>query len=273
VDVDIPIGKLTVFTGVSGSGKSTLAFDVLYAEGQRRYIETFSPYARQFFDRMDKPQADRIENILPAIAIEQKNSIKTSRSTVGTLTEIADYLKVLWPHVSVPFCPQCGKEKPLPAHRIWEAFKKASPQTEVCLVVFSVQLSKKISFHESLSWIQGLGYSRALIQGKVTRLEEIEENHPFQELIIIQDRVHCSSKFQKRFTDSCEQAYKYGHGQLLVLDAANPDLSLAHSFSNKTECTVCHVTLPKPTPVSSAIIIRWAPAPFAMALAERLELI
>lgn len=249
VDVDIPVGKLTVLTGVSGSGKSTLAFNVLYAEGQRRYIETFSPYARQFFDRMDKPQADRIENILPAIAIEQKNSIKTSRSTVGTLTEIADYLKVLWPHASVPFCPRCGKKiNPSPAYRIWEAFKKASPQTEICLIVFSVRLSEKISFRESLSWIQGLGYSRALVQGKITRLEEIEENHPFAELLIIQDRVNCSSKSQKRFTDSCEQAYKYGHGQLLILDAASPDLSQAHSFSNKTECADCHITLPKPTP-------------------------
>jgi excinuclease ABC subunit A len=252
LDLDIPIGKLTVFTGVSGSGKSTLAFDVLYAEGQRRYIETFSPYARQFFDRMDKPQADQIENILPAIAIEQKNTIKTSRSTVGTLTEIVDYLKVLWPHVAVPFCPQCGKEiKAFPAHQIWEAFRAASPETEVCLIIFRVQLSEKISFQESLSWIQSLGYNRALIRGKVKRLEEIQktpETPHLAELLIIQDRVRCTEKYQKRFTDSCEQAYRYGQGQLLVLDATNLDTAQAYPFSNKIECLECHISLPKPTP-------------------------
>ncbi len=95
-DLDLPLGKLIVITGLSGSGKSSLAFDTLYAEGQRRYIETFTPYARQFFDRMDKPQVDRIEGIPPAIAIEQRNTVKTTRSTIGTMTEICDHTKVLW---------------------------------------------------------------------------------------------------------------------------------------------------------------------------------
>lgn len=95
-DLDIPLGKLVVVTGLSGSGKSSLAFDTLYAEGQRRYIETFTPYARQFFDRMDKPKVDRIEGIPPAIAIEQRNAVKTTRSTIGTMTEICDHAKVLW---------------------------------------------------------------------------------------------------------------------------------------------------------------------------------
>src|SRR5687767_12706688 len=96
-NLDLPLGELIVITGLSGSGKSSLAFETLFAEGQRRYIETFSPYARQFLDRMDKPRVDSIEGIPPAIAIEQRNSVKTTRSTVGTMTEIADYLKVLWP--------------------------------------------------------------------------------------------------------------------------------------------------------------------------------
>jgi excinuclease UvrABC ATPase subunit len=103
-DLDLPLGKLIVVTGLSGSGKSSLAFDTLFAEGQRRYIETFSPYARQFFDRMDKPQVDRIEGIPPAIAIEQRNTVKTTRSTVGTMTEICDYVKVLWPHIAQLYC-------------------------------------------------------------------------------------------------------------------------------------------------------------------------
>ena len=110
IDVDIPLGKLTVVTGPSGSGKSSLAFQTIYAEGQRRYVETFSPYMRQFLDRMDKPRVDDIRGIPPAIAIEQSNPVKTSRSTVGTMTEINDYLKLLWPRIAHAFCPSCGRE-------------------------------------------------------------------------------------------------------------------------------------------------------------------
>src|SRR3954466_11291560 len=108
-DLDLPTNQLIVITGLSGSGKSSLAFDTLYAEGQRRYIETFSPYARQFFDRMDKPQVDSIQGIPPAIAIEQRNSVKSTRSTVGTMTEICDYVKILWAHLSELHCRQCGQ--------------------------------------------------------------------------------------------------------------------------------------------------------------------
>ena len=100
VDLDLPVNRLIVLTGLSGSGKSSLAFDTLFAEGQRRYIETFSPYARQFFDRMDKPKVDRIEGIPPAIALEQRNAVRTTRSTVGTMTEICDYMKLAWPPAS-----------------------------------------------------------------------------------------------------------------------------------------------------------------------------
>src|SRR5438067_5814942 len=110
IDLDLPLGKLTVVTGPSGSGKSSLAFDTIYAEGQRRYVETFSPYMRQFLDRMDKPRVDDIRGIPPAIAIEQSNPVKTSRSTVGTMTEVNDYLKLLWPRVARAFCPNCGRE-------------------------------------------------------------------------------------------------------------------------------------------------------------------
>ena len=123
-DLDLPINQLIVVTGLSGSGKSSLAFDTLFAEGQRRYIETFSPYARQFFDRMDKPKVDSIEGIPPAIAIEQRNAVRTTRSTVGTMTEICDYMKMLWPHVARLHCRQCGREvrKDSP-QQIWNGLK------------------------------------------------------------------------------------------------------------------------------------------------------
>src|SRR5260221_7325472 len=109
LDVDLPLNELLVVTGVSGSGKSSLVFDTLYAEGQRRYVETFSPYARQFLDRMDKPQVDRIDGIPPAIAIDQTNPVRTSRSTVGTMTELADYLKLLFARASQLYCRGCGR--------------------------------------------------------------------------------------------------------------------------------------------------------------------
>src|SRR6201995_5697194 len=121
IDLDLPLGELNVITGPSGSGKSSLAFDTIYAEGQRRYVETFSPYMRQFLDRMDKPRVDEIRGIPPAIAIEQANPVKSSRSTVGTMTEINDYLKLLWPRVARAFCPSCGRDvKPETAHSITE---------------------------------------------------------------------------------------------------------------------------------------------------------
>src|SRR5436189_3707080 len=120
-DLDLPLDQLIVITGLSGSGKSSLAFDTLFAEGQRRYIETFSPYARQFFDRMDKPQVDSIDGIPPAIAIEQRNAVKSTRSTVGTMTETCDYMKTLWPHIAQLYCRQCGRpvRKDSP-QQIWE---------------------------------------------------------------------------------------------------------------------------------------------------------
>ena len=165
-DLDLPLNQLIVVTGLSGSGKSSLAFDTLFAEGQRRYIETFSPYARQFFDRMDKPQVDSIEGIPPAIAIEQRNAVKTTRSTVGTMTELCDYMKLLWPHIAQLYCRQCGqpvrKDSP---QQIWESLTNSElriPSSEI-LVTFNLPLSEKLSLEESLDLITKQGYQRLLV--------------------------------------------------------------------------------------------------------------
>src|SRR5215468_10545410 len=161
-DLDLPLNQLIVVTGLSGSGKSSLAFDTLFAEGQRRYIETFSPYARQFLDRMDKPQVDSIEGIPPAIAIEQRNAVKTTRSTVGTMTEICNYMKMLWPHIARLHCRQCGqpvrKDSP---QQIREALRalgqnrprkgpgpsdpEAADQAGEIIITFDLPLTEKLS--------------------------------------------------------------------------------------------------------------------------------
>ena len=132
LDLEIPLNQITVVTGVSGSGKSSLAFDTLYAEGQRRYVETFSPYARQFMDRMDRPRVDKIEGIPPAIAIDRKDPVRTSRSTVGTMTEITDYVKLLYARLGQLHCRSCGKPvKPeTPAH-IWKLLAKVPDGSRV----------------------------------------------------------------------------------------------------------------------------------------------
>ncbi|MEQ2006319.1 MAG: hypothetical protein ABMA26_05940, partial [Limisphaerales bacterium] len=171
-DLDLPLGKLIVVTGLSGSGKSSLAFDTLFAEGQRRYIETFSPYARQFFDRMDKPAVDSIEGIPPAIAIEQRNAVRSTRSTVGTMTEICDHLKVLWPHLATLHCRKC--EKPVakePPQKVWEvisnqcsvfsgeADSRRGEEAEL-LITFNLPLSEKLSLAESLALLAKQGYQR-----------------------------------------------------------------------------------------------------------------
>src|SRR5882672_8893766 len=173
-DLELPLKQLIVITGLSGSGKSSLAFDTLFAEGQRRYIETFSPYARQFFDRMDKPQVDSIEGIPPAIAIEQRNSVKSTRSTVGTMTEICDHMKLLWPQISQLHCRQCGqpvrKDSP---QQIWSQVSQPSGRPGLELIItFDLPLSEKLTFEESLSLVAKQGYQRLLLDGKAARLDE-----------------------------------------------------------------------------------------------------
>ena len=172
IDVDLPLGKLTVITGPSGSGKSSLAFQTIYAEGQRRYVETFSPYMRQFLDRMDKPRVDDIRGIPPAIAIEQSNPVKTSRSTVGTMTEINDYLKLLWPRVAHAFCPSCGREiRPETAQSIAEQVLRDCVGKNI-LITFWVAVPSKTEPRKFFDFLQQQGYLRVWIDNKVVRVDD-----------------------------------------------------------------------------------------------------
>lgn len=261
VDLDLPLGRLIVFTGLSGSGKSSLAFDTLYAEGQRRYIETFSPYARQFFDRMDKPAADRIEGIPPAIAIEQRNAVKTTRSTVGTMTELCDYLKNLWPHISSLHCRGCGepvrREPPL---RVWEAANTAAQDLEVeILVTFDLQLSEKLSLKDSLELVARQGYQRLLLSEGIVRVADLlsrEElmSSSIRRLTVIQDRLTLKAANRARFVEACEQAYHFGKGRLAIrriekggTSAPIEGVQVCH-FSNRHHCARCDIDYRDPSP-------------------------
>jgi excinuclease ABC subunit A len=259
-DLDLPVGRLIVITGPSGSGKSSLAFDTLFAEGQRRYIETFSPYARQFFDRMDKPQVDRIEGIPPAIAIEQRNTVRTTRSTVGTMTELCDYLKLLWPHLAQLHCRGCDEPvRREPPQAVWGRMKaECARQNAECLITFEVPLSPKLSLEESLSLVVKQGYQRLLLNGEVVRLEEARARITHQasrptSLTIIQDRLRLTPAHRARFTEACEQAYHFGKGRLTVhmLGAgSNPKLEARNSkpFSSGFHCARCDLDYREPTP-------------------------
>ena len=220
-DLDLPVGKLIVITGLSGSGKSSLAFDTLFAEGQRRYIETFSPYARQFFDRMDKPQVDRIEGIPPAIAIEQRNTVKSTRSTVGTMTEICEHMKLLWPHLAKLHCRQCGevvrKDTPqIICERVSQLSKTFGSEI---LITFQVPLTEKLSLEESLALIAKQGYQRVLFERRILRIDELLvqcRGRQLASLTIVQDRLKASDLSRARFAEACEHAYHYGKCRLQV---------------------------------------------------------
>ncbi|MDB6005755.1 MAG: Excinuclease subunit, partial [Prosthecobacter sp.] len=174
VDLDLPLGKLNVITGPSGSGKSSLAFDTIYAEGQRRYVETFSPYTRQFFERMDKPKVDSIEGIPPAIAIEQVNNMRSTRSTVGTITEINDYLKMLFPRLAEATCPSCHRPvRPESPESILNELLNAHPGKQA-LILFPVAVPKDAVTADFAAFMQSQGFLRVWLYGNVIRLDDAE---------------------------------------------------------------------------------------------------
>ncbi len=238
LDLDLPLGELIVVTGVSGSGKSSLAFDTLYAEGQRRYVETFSPYARQFLDRMDRPAADRIEGIPPAIAIDQTNPVRTSRSTVGTMTELNDHLKLLFARAARLFCHGCGR----PVRRdtpesVWETLtREAGEDPPRVLIVFPVRVPESLGLETVKTMLAQQGYIR-LLREDAERIE------------VIQDRLRPTPENRSRAMEALETALAKGHGHALVypLDAdAQP--GSPWRFSADLHCPDCDIAYHDPTP-------------------------
>ena len=253
-DLDVPLRQLVVLAGLSGSGKSSLAFDTLFAEGQRRYIETFSPYARQFLDRMDKPQVESIEGIPPAIAIEQRNTVKSTRSTVGTMTEITDYAKAFWARIARLHCRKCGQNvKKDVSKDVWTALRDKAGDDEA-LVTFNLPLTEKFSLEESLALVSRQGYRRLLLDGSVVPIEEMParlNGHVPASLTIIQDRIKMLPANRARFVLACEQAYHLGQGKLAVrfIPAGKKEIAAEPMlFSSGLHCAQCDLDYKEPTP-------------------------
>lgn len=235
-DLDIPLGRYVVVTGLSGAGKSSLVFDTLHAEGQRRYVETFSAYTRQFLELLDKPEVDEIENIRPSIAIQQSNTVKTSRSTVGTMTELTDYAKVWFSQVARCYDPDTGHpvEDDTP-ETIWQKARRAHPDS-TCLVAFRIDRPEKITWAEILKNLSGQAYVRVLLPGSsgedalaVHRVDALEtDESPLEEidhLFVAQDRIQLGRSGKTRFLEAAETALHFGQGQLYLFGPSSSSSS------------------------------------------------
>ncbi len=257
IDVDLPLGQLTVITGPSGSGKSSLAFDTIYAEGQRRYVETFSPYMRQFLDRMDKPRVDEIRGIPPAIAIEQANPVKSSRSTVGTMTEINDYLKLLWARIARAFCPGCGREiKPETATSIVDEVMSACAGKNI-LLTFWVSVPAKTEPCDFFGFLQQQGYLRVWIDQKIVRVDSDENVKRLGARVqVVQDRILINEENRSRLTEAIEIALRFGKDRINVVTlplenskAKNQKSSIQElPFSTGWHCAHCDLDIRPPSP-------------------------
>lgn len=218
IDIEIPRDKLVVFTGLSGSGKSSLAFDTIYAEGQRRYVESLSSYARMFLGQMDKPDVDYIEGLSPAISIDQKTTSKNPRSTVGTVTEIYDYLRLLWARIGIPHCPVCGREiTQQTVDQIVDKLMEFPERTKI-QVLAPIARGKKGEFVKEINDIRKQGFVRCRIDGEIVDLQdEIKLSKTKKHNIeVVVDRLVIKDGIQSRLTDSVETATKIGNGLLII---------------------------------------------------------
>ncbi len=248
IDVELPRNKLIVVTGLSGSGKSTLAFDTLYAEGQRRYVESLSTYARQFLERMEKPDVDTIEGLSPAIAIEQKTASHNPRSTVGTVTEIYDFLRLLFARTGTPHCYECGK--PITAQTLDQIVDKVmSLREDTRIIILAPLVSGQKGTHDKLfKQLKKEGFSRVRVDGKTLEIEAVGalKKNIKHTIDVVVDRLIVNEKIRNRLADSLELAMSLSDGLVTVdILAEEPVL-----FSEKSACLTCDISYPEFTPAS-----------------------
>ena len=240
ISVDIPRDKLVVFTGVSGSGKSTLAFDTIFAEGQRRYVESLSSYARQFLGLMEKPDVESIEGLSPAISIDQKTTSRNPRSTVGTVTEIYDYLRLLFARIGVPHCPNCGKKiERQTVDQIADRVMAMQEGSKI-LVTAPVVRGRKGAFEKQLEGYRKSGYARVYIDGAVYELtEEIKLDKNKKHFVnVVVDRLVVKEGIEKRLTDSLETCRKLSDGLVEIILGEAGEL-----YSTRYSCPDCNISI------------------------------
>jgi excinuclease ABC subunit A len=247
-DLEIPRRSYTVITGPSGSGKSSLAFDTIYAEGQRRYVESLSAYARQFLERMEKPSVDFIDGLSPAVAIEQSNPTKTSRSTVGTATEIYDFLRLLWARIGHTFCPVCGREMKRDTVQSVTDEVLALPAGTRFSVAFPLRLSDEVTHDTAVENLRAQGFLRVIADGTPAHLEELPPAMDLtkaEELLVVVDRLTVAPESRTRLADAVGQAFRDGDCECVVL-VASPAARLL--FTERFECPYDGTRAPTPTP-------------------------
>jgi len=248
--LDIPRNKLVVVCGPSGSGKSTLAFDIVYAEGQRRYVESLSAYARQFLPQMDKPDIDNIEGLTPAISLEQQTTSKNPRSTVGTVTEVYDFLRVFYARLGTMYCPKCGR--PIVAQSMDEIIEKIAAMPEKTrFLLLAPQVEQKKGTHAKLfKSLLGEGFVRVRVNGDVFPLEtppelDKKKKHTIE---LVVDRLVVKEGMRKRLADSVELALKFGSGRLSVVQVGGEHDGESTLYSSDAVCPECNISLPPLTP-------------------------
>ncbi len=247
VSLDLPRHRLVVVTGLSGSGKSSLAFDTLYAEGQRRYVESLSAYARQFLQLMDKPDVDLIEGLSPAISIEQKAAGHNPRSTVGTITEIHDYLRLLYARVGTPYCPDHGL--PLAAQNVSQMVDSvmAWPAEKRLAILAPVVRTRKGSFDDECASLQAQGFVRVRVNGEMVDLDSMPElnKNEKHDIDVVIDRLRIKPESKQRLAESFETALNLAQGRVVALDM---DTNEEHLFSSRYACPICSHSLPELEP-------------------------
>src|SRR5437899_1494237 len=247
LNVDLPRNRLIVITGLSGSGKSSLAFDTLYAEGQRRYVESLSAYARQFLQLMEKPDVDLIEGLSPAISIEQKAASHNPRSTVGTITEIHDYLRLLYARVGTPYCPQ--HKLPLQAQSVSQMVDHALalPQDTKLMILAPIVASRKGEQQELVAELRAQGFARLRVDGKVHEIDSVPRlsKNIKHSVDVVVDRLKVRPDAKQRLAESFETALKHADGRAVVLEL---DSGREHLFSARYACPVCDYSLPELEP-------------------------
>jgi len=245
VSVRVPIGAVTAVTGVAGAGKSSLAFDVLYAEGHRRYAETFSPYARQFLERLDRPRAERIEGVLPAVAVDRTAPVRTSRSTVSTMTSVADYLRALYARAGTLHCRQCGEpvRRDTPSSIFEAALAEAAGMA--ALVSFPHRVGRTVGVEVVREAFEKAGLRRVLEDGQPARIEDARLRPEDGVITVVLDRVTIAADQRQRLVDSLESALRHGEGHVeLRVDGASEPLR----FSEALHCARCDIAYSEPSP-------------------------